>query len=148
MVENVDEHDSIEAGLTARKILSVEGLNGQPESVPNQDIDSLYPKIRALVEERSRQFSVATANVQQTATGRDQFGKKLRKTADTPAMDAGFMELAEHTHLRASPRMLRKKLARMVSTPSVIDTIAAATRRTSTTGFIGPNPARFHKKRE
>ena len=148
VMQNVNQHDPIEAGLAVRKIPSVEGLHGQPDSLPNQHIDSFDAKIRTLVDDRARQFSVATADIEKTAIGRDQIGKKLRKTADTPAVNVRFMELAEHTHFRASPRMLKKKLARMVSTPNVIDTITAATRRTRTTGFIAPNPARFHKKRE
>jgi len=148
VMENVDQHNPIEAGLRVRKIPSVERLYGQPDPLANQDIDALNPKIRTLVEQRSRQFSVAATNIQDTAGGRDQFGEKLRKTADAPAIDMGRVDLAEHTHLRANPRMLKKKLARMVSTPSVIDTIDAATKRTSTTGFMGPNPARFHRKRE
>src|SRR5579859_268958 len=147
-MQNVNQHDSVKADLAVRKILPVEGLHGQPDSLSNQDIDSFDSKIGALVEERSRQFPVAAANVQQTAIGWDQSGKKFRKTADSPTVNISFMELAEHTHFRASPRMLKKKLARIVSTPNVIDTITAATRRTRTTGFIAPNPARFHKKKE
>jgi hypothetical protein len=80
--------------------------------------------------------------------GWDQCGENLRKTADTPAINVGFMDLAEHTHLRATPRILKKKLEKMISTPKVTETITAATRRTTTTGLIAPNPGAVpHVKR-
>jgi hypothetical protein len=144
MVEDVDKHDSIDAGLQARKIRSVKSLHGHPGWLPNQDINSFDTKIRTLVEKRSCQFSVTTADVQKTATGWDQCGENLRKTADTPAINVGFVDLAEHTHLRATPTILKKKLEKVISTPKVTETITAATRRTTTTGFIAPNPTRFH----
>src|SRR5580692_8436019 len=128
-----------------RKTLPVEGRDPQPGAVPNQDVGSLDPKVRTLVEQCLRQFSVPAANIQQTATGWDQFGQQLRKTADTSAIDAGFMDFAEHAHLRPTPIILKKKLAKMISIPKVAETITAATRRTRTTGFIGPNPVRFHR---
>ena len=144
MVENVDKHDSIDASLILREIRSVESLHWHPGSLSNHNVDPRDAKVRALVEESSRQFSVTTANVQETATGRDEFGEKLRKAADPPAKNPASVNLAEQTHLRATPRILRKKLEKVISTPKVIETITAATRRTRTTGFSSPNPVRFH----
>ncbi len=145
MVQNVNKHDSIDAGIRMRKTRSVEGRDRQPGTVPNQHIDSLNPEIWAPVEQCPRYFSVPTANVQKAASVRNQFGEKLRKTADTSTVDVGFVDLSEHAHLRPTPIILRKKLAKMISIPKVAETITAATRRTRTTGFIGPNPVRFQR---
>ncbi len=141
MVENVNEHNSIDAALTMRKTPPIESLNWQPGPVSNQDVHSLDVKVGTLVEDRSRQFSVTTTDLQKITARRYQLREKLRKPADASAVDIGFVEMAEYTHLRPTPIMLKKKLAKMISTPKVVETSTAATRRTITTGSIDPNPA-------
>src|SRR5215831_19393810 len=140
-MEDIDQHDSIEAAVCVRKRFTVELLHGQPQTVSNQHIDAFDPEVCASIKQRSRQFPIATTNVQKAAVGWDDLSEQFRKTADSPWVNVDRMEVSEQSHLRPTPRILKKKLEKIISTPNVRQTTTAATRRTKTTGFVGPNPA-------
>src|SRR3972149_9871277 len=114
MMEYVDEHDSVKAGIAVRYPFAVVFFRWNMGVRPHQDVDSLDSDVRTNLRNQLSEQAVAAAYVEHE----DIFGYDLRKMAaqdsTAPIMNIPAMDSFDPAHRLRIPKILTKKLDRIV----------------------------------
>ena len=88
--------------------------------VANEHVASFYADVRTAVRERGCQHAIAGPDVENVGIARDEPCGVLRKDAHPPRIRNDAVNTIQKGHRRRSPRMLIKKLPRIVWSPSAV----------------------------
>src|SRR3972149_205304 len=114
MMEHVDEHDSVKAGIAGRYPFAIVFFRWNMGARPHQDVDSLDGDVRTNLRNQLSEQAVAAAHVEHE----DIFGYGLRKMAaqdsTAPIMNVPAMDRFDPAHRLRIPNMLTKKLDKIV----------------------------------
>ena len=114
VVENIDKHDRVEAGVSVRDMPTIKRLHGDPGFAPDQDIDALNREIRAKAHDEMGDESVTTANVQDTGIPGYPVCQVGAQHVRSPLGDEMPMGEFGDSHFLPRPIMLTIKLEKIV----------------------------------
>lgn len=129
VMENVHKHHHILASITARNSTSVEVFNWNMGLAANQDIEAFYFDVGAFLRNKGGEQTIAATHVQHARTQWNEISEVVAQDPYTPGMNALIMDSLGKFHFRRIPKILTKKLDRMVWNPSAVRVTPGITHR-------------------
>ena len=114
VVENVEEQNGVNAGVSVGKRTAVKELHGNPGFVPDPDVDSPNRKIRPKAHDPMGDESVTTADIQDASVSGDQVRHVETQHARSPVGNVMPMGKFSDSHFLPRPMMLTMKLEKTV----------------------------------
>jgi hypothetical protein len=113
MVQDIDKHDRIKAVVLVRKALTVKGLDRNPGSRPDQDVDSLERQIRPLLHEKPGNKAVTATYVQNGSILGKHVSEVGTEHLDPAPGDKVLMDKIGKSHFLLIPIILTIKLEKI-----------------------------------
>jgi hypothetical protein len=114
VVEDIDEEDGVNAGVSIREMAAIEGRYRNPGFIPDQDVGSLNREIRTKAHDEMGDESVTAAYVQDTSVSWDQVCQVGAQHAGSPIGDVMLVGEFGDSHFLPRPMMLTMKLEKTV----------------------------------
>jgi len=114
MVKHINTHHDVHARIAIRNDLPIETIHGDVRVGAHQDVDTFHVNVRPLLHDQMRKPAITTPHVQRPGVCGEQPRQMIAQHANPPSMDVPPVETVDQTHLRRIPKMLTKKLDRMV----------------------------------
>lgn len=129
MVEHVDKQDGVDARVVMGQMGSVERLHSNVLDGANQYLHGGYLEIGSPVVELLRNETVARPDVHDGRAARQEIREVRTQDVGSSWVHVPGVHWTEERHSRFKPRMLMKKLARIVCEPSASRVVAGMMRR-------------------
>ncbi len=114
VMQDINEENKIELVIRAWQLVAAEGLHGNMGLRSRPGVNRQPLQIGPARQHLTGEQAVAAAHVEDGNIGRDQFAEMASEDADATLMNLSIVNSADEPHLRCIPRMLIKKLERMV----------------------------------
>ena len=114
MVKHINTHHDVHARIAIRNDLPIETIHGDVRVAAHQDVDTFHVNVRPLLHDQMRKPAITTPHVQRPGVCWEQLRQMIAQHANPSSMDVPPVETVDQTHLRRIPKMLTKKLDKMV----------------------------------
>ena len=114
VMQNVNEQNGLEASVGGGDREAVETVDGDRRARPNGDVEAADFQVGAPLEKRFRKRAVSRPQIQHACLRGNQGRQMAGQNAHAAREDAAPVKALEEAHRRFKPRMLKKKLERMV----------------------------------
>src|SRR5262249_33693462 len=114
MVEHIDQHCHVEGAIRMGDYLPVKRLDRNTSLFAHEDIDALDSDIGSFLHDQVGKPAVATTDVEYPSISWQKLRQQTSEHTDSLGMNIAPVDLLEQIHRRRSPKILMKKLERMV----------------------------------